>query len=168
MTDFEMVKGFLQTRSESSFRLLYASKMPHLFRMALRLSSYDKEEAEELVQEMWLIAVRKLPEFEWRSELKTWLISILINLARKKFRDTTLEQVEQIDLQIESNHSGDDTMDLEAAIAQLPDGYRKIVILHDVEGYKHVEIAQMLQIEEGTSKSQLFQARKKLRSFLSK
>lgn len=168
MTDFEMVTCFLQTRSEASFSLLYRSKMPHLFRMAQRLSGYNKEEAEELIQEMWLIAVRKLPEFGWRSELKTWLISILINLARKKFRDTALEQAEQIDLQIESKHSGDDSLDLERAIARLPHGYRKIVILHDVEGYKHYEIAQMLQIDEGTSKSQLFQARKKLRAFLTK
>lgn len=168
MTDFEMVTDFLQTRSEMSFRLLYRSKMPHLFRMALRLTGYNKEGAEELIQEMWLIAVRKLPEFEWKSELKTWLISILINLSRKKFKETTSEQIERTDSPIETNRSNDDAMDLEMAIAKLPPGYRKIVVLHDVEGYKHFEIAQMLQIDEGTSKSQLFQARKKLRSFLTK
>lgn len=149
---------------------LYRSKTPHLFRMALRLTQ-DEYQSEELLQEMWIIAIKKLEKFEWRSELKTWLIGILINLARAKRKEQEMELIsDQEDVAAEGS-SGElafsNSYDLENGIATLPPGYRQIIILHDIEGYKHREIAELLDVSEGTSKSQLFHARKMLREYLS-
>ena len=68
MDDRKLVNDFLQSRSEKAFRILYRSKTPHLYRMALRLTQNDTL-SEELIQETWMVAIRKLAEFEWRSEL---------------------------------------------------------------------------------------------------
>lgn len=170
MDDRRLVNIFLKTRSERAFSNLYKAKTPRLYQMALRLTAHNQHEAEELVQEMWCIAIRKLADFEWRSELKTWLIGILINLSREQrkrneketgardvFKETSNEPT------IESDFS---TYDLEKALMALPAGYRQVIILHDIEGYKHKEIADLLDINEGTSKSQLFHARKALRIYL--
>lgn len=169
MEDQKLVHDFLKTRSERAFQNLYRSKTPHLYRMALRLTQ-DEYQSEELLQEMWIIAIKKLAQFEWRSELKTWLIGILINLARAKRKEREEElTVDQEDITEETSveFSLSSSLDLENGIATLPPGYRQIIILHDIEGYKHREIAELLDITEGTSKSQLFHARKILRQYLS-
>ncbi len=171
MDDRKLVKDFLNSRSEQAFRTLYRSKTPHLYRMALRLTQNDSL-SEELIQETWMVAIRKLAEFEWRSELKTWLVGIMINLSRKKRKATeSLEALDETTLS-DVHPIVDDSwsitgMDLENGIAKLPPGYRQIIVLHDVEGYKHKEIAELLDITDGTSKSQLFHARKALREYLS-
>ncbi len=134
--------------------------------MALRLTQ-NTNESEELIQELWIIAIRKLPEFEWRSELRTWLIGILINLSKAQYqkRKNHEEMVDKGNTNsFESNFQA--SYDLEKAIGQLPRGYREVFILHDIDGYKHKEIAGLLNVTEGTSKSQLFQARKALREYL--
>ena len=168
MSDRELVEEFLEHRSEKAFRILYKAMTPSLFGIAWRLSSRNKNLAEELIQEMWCIAIRKLPTFEWRSQLKTWLVSILINLSKEHYRLSIKEMVDidMIKEPVAENSFDPVRMGLERAIAQLPFGYRQIIILHDIEGYKHHEIAEILQIAEGTSKSQLFQARKNLKKFL--
>lgn len=167
MTDKETVNLILRHRSETAFRELYKSKTPSLYRVALRLSGGYVVVAEDMIQEMWVAAIRKLPTFEWKSELKTWLTAILINISKEVYRDSiTRERMLVFD--DTPNHSFDvQSIDLAKAIDSLPPGYRHVVVLHDVEGYKHHEIAEMLGINEGTSKSQLAQARKKLREFLS-
>lgn len=171
MDDRKLVNDFLHSKSEKAFRALYKSKTPHLYRMALRLTQNDTL-SEELIQETWMVAIRKLAEFEWRSELKTWLMGILINLSRKKRKDT--ESIDAIDEAVLSKAEplidkswSITSMDLESGISKLPPGYRQIIVLHDIEGYKHKEIAELLDISEGTSKSQLFYARKALREYLS-
>ena len=120
---------------------------------------------------MWCIAIRKLAEFQWRSELKTWLTGILINLSREKRKEEEKEMNLHNTLITEAEKplepSVFDVHDLEKAISELPPGYRQVVILHDVEGYTHQEIAELLDIAEGTSKSQLYHARKTLREYLS-
>ena len=167
MEDQKLVHAFLKSRSETAFRDLYRSKTPHLYQMALRLTQ-DPTESEELVQEMWVVAIRKLSTFEWRSELKTWLTGILINLSRAKRKKRESEIALELDKQdVVEEIEFATSIDLENAIAHLPSGYRQIIILHDIEGYKHKEIAELLDITEGTSKSQLFHARKNLRMYLS-
>ena len=84
MDDKQLVLKFLKRRSEQSFSALYKAKTPRLYQMALRLTARDQHQAEELIQEMWVIAVKKLADFEWRSELKTWLTGIPINIYREK------------------------------------------------------------------------------------
>ncbi|MFZ6009223.1 MAG: RNA polymerase sigma factor [Bacteroidota bacterium] len=164
MNDREIVDIFLRTQSEQAFRTLYRQKTPALYRIALRITG-DVYVAEELVQEMWCVAVRKLPGFEWRSALQTWLVSILMNLARQQFRGK-INHAADADILIDPLSHQAQKMDLEKAINLLAPGYRSVIVLHDIEGYKHHEIAAMLEISEGTSKSQLFNARKILRQFL--
>lgn len=169
MEDQKLVHKFLKSRSEAAFSDLYRAKSPHLYKMALRLTQ-DQYQAEELLQEMWIIAIRKLPTFAWRSELKTWLCAILLNLFRAEVRkkgEVLFSLAEITDPVVEPDKSYGNTTDLEQAIARLPPGYRQIIVLHDIEGYKHKEIAELLEITEGTSKSQLFHARKALREYLS-
>ena len=165
MEDRQLVTRFLQTRSESAFRQLYKSKTPHLYRMALRLTG-DTDLSEELIQQTWVTAIRKLAGFEWRSELRTWLTGILINLYRNLRREDEKEVELETVPEPSIPASGFTVIDLEAAIRHLPPGYRQIIILHDVEGYTHKEVAGLLDISEGTSKSQLFHARKAIREFL--
>lgn len=166
MTDKDTVNRILEHRSEDAFRELYRSKTPALYRIAIRLSGGDVFIAEDLIQEMWCVAVRKLASFEWKSELKTWLTAILINLSKDRYRNDIPSQAVD-DLVYPPAISFDPgTIDLERAIDSLPPGYRQVVVLHDIEGYKHHEIAAMLGISEGTSKSQLAHARDKLRQFL--
>ena len=137
--------------------------------MALRLSARDEMLAGELVQSMWITAVRKLEGFQWKSTLKTWLTGILINLNREeiyqKQKKKGLEEIGENTLI--SRQPSTLNYDIELALSELPIGYRRVIILHDIEGYQHKEIAALLDIEIGTSKSQLFQARKALRKLLS-
>lgn len=165
MEDHELVSDFLNSRSERAFRNLYQAKTPYLYQMALRLTQ-DADTSQDLVQQMWVIAIRKLGEFEWRSGLKTWLTAILINLYRNQRREQ--ERLVELHHMTEqpSIHTNVSVMDLEAAIALLPPGYRQVIILHDIEGYKHKEIADIMDISEGTSKSQLFRARNAIRQYL--
>ena len=170
MDDRTLVDRFLKSRSEEAFSNLYRNKTPRLYQMALRLSGQNTHQAEELIQDMWVIAIGKLVDFEWRSELKTWLIGILINLARKKRKQEEKEMNVLAEFK-ESEEIIDEIVfteyDLEKAIGALPPGYKQIIILHDIEGYTHREIAEVLDISEGTSKSQLYHARRTLRNYLS-
>lgn len=169
MDDRTLVQDFLNNRSERAFMRLYRAKTPHLYRMALRLTQ-DEYQSEELVQEMWMVATRKLPTFQWKSELKTWLIGILINLYRSMRREAEKKVIAKAgqlsELEIAPQSWNESNSDLEKAIALLPPGYRQAIVLHDIEGYKHREIAEILDISEGTSKSQLFYARKAIREYL--
>ncbi len=168
MEDKLLVRDFLNTKSEQAFLKLYRSKTPHLYKMALRLTQ-DELQSEDLIQEMWIVAIRKLDSFQWKSELKTWLIGIMINLFRSQRKQqeeamATIEHAPEVAVSFELPLVT--ATDLERAISQLPAGYRQIILLHDLEGYKHREIAELLDITEGTSKSQLFHARKTLRTYL--
>ena len=163
-----LIDAFLLERSEDAFRQLYRHKTPALYQMAIRLTS-QKIEAEELVQKTWIVAIEGLKGFQRKSTLKTWLTGILINLFREYIRQD--RRVKKTSNQIILDNrtvelSTPDSMDLENAIATLSPGYKEIIILHDVEGYTHKEIGEMLSISDGTSKSQLFQARKISRKYL--
>lgn len=166
--DRELVEDFLKTRSDKAFRELYREKTPPLYQMALRLTAFNEFNAQELTQEMWVTAIRKLDTFQWKSSLKTWLIGILINLNRDETKRTlskkkALDGFSELSGVKSTTSSGHD---LELALSKLPIGYRTVIILHDIEGYQHNEIAVLLNIKEGTSKSQLFQARKALKQQL--
>ncbi len=168
--DKVLVQLFLKDKSEKAFGALYHAKTPHLYQMALRLTGNDVSVSEEIIQEMWVVAIRKLGSFEWKSTLKTWLTGILLNLARERWRHQTNNEMVTEDLksgELESFEWNIYTrMDLEKCLASLPPGYRQVIVLHDIEGYRHKEIAEMLAINEGTSKSQLYHARRAMRAYL--
>ena len=168
--DKQLVEQFLALRSESAFKKLYQNQTPALYQLAVRLAGGNQELAAEQVQEMWVRVIQSLDKFEWRAKLKTWMTGILVNLFRDMWRSKH-SKTEELPLDTDKKyHNGTEqkltAIDLENALAKLPAGYREIVILHDVEGYKHKEIAEMLNINEGTSKSQLSRARAVLRKNL--
>ena len=168
--DEELVAAYLAALDETAFRALYRRHTPSLWRMSLRMARGAEEEAREIVQETWLRAVSRLPTFRWESSLRTWLVSIALNCAhehvRKAARWTRVEDVDAV-LAGELAESGCgaadppsvDPVDLARAIDELPDGYQRVLVLHDIEGYTHAEIGRALGIEPGTSKSQLHRAR---------
>jgi RNA polymerase sigma-70 factor (ECF subfamily) len=166
MEDFELAGEFLSSGNERAFRMLYTKYTPGVYRFATRLTGGNSFLADELVQQMWIIAIDRLGSFRWESSLRTWLIGIVVNNyrteIRKQNRNETLEQHEV------SQHVHDGTLqiDLQAAFDSLSPRCRQVFLLHDLEGWPHREIATMLGIDEGTSKSQLHHARKKLQKFL--
>jgi RNA polymerase sigma factor, sigma-70 family len=121
-----------------------------------------------VLQETWIVAIRKLEQFRGESSFKTWITAILINKCHEKAREKTKHDGVSLESQSSSKLSVElvDTMDIKLAMKNLAPGYRKILVLHDVEGYKHEEIASLLGISVGTSKSQLFHARQIVRDFL--
>lgn len=168
--DRALVARFLGGRDEAAFRTLYRRHAAFLYRFLLRLSGGDASAAEEGVQETWVRAARALPGFQWRSSLKTWLAGVAIRWWRETQRaagreaelpeEGELPPAEPVGRKIER-------LDLARALASLAPGYRRAILLHDVEGYTHEEVAELTGVDVGTSKSQLSRARSALRARLS-
>lgn len=105
-------------------------------------------------------AVATLPRFEWRSSLRTWLCGIVVNCCREIARKGPPPA------QVPRDARDDMGMDIERGIAELPDAAREVFVLHEIYGFTHEEVGDLLGIEAGTSKSQLHHARRALREFL--
>ena len=165
-TDEELLNQVRLARSERAFAVLYDRHTPYLWRLALRLAGGDSETAREAVSEAWVRAFVRLDRFEGRSRLSTWLAGFLVNVSRELSRGAArTESLE--DIAMESKPSDPvSRIDIDRALARLPDGFRQVLVLHDVEGYTHEEIAEMLGIVPGTSKSQLSRARQRVRELM--
>jgi RNA polymerase sigma-70 factor (ECF subfamily) len=164
--DRRLVEAYVGRRDEDSFVQLYRAHTPALFRMAWRLGGLSATDVEDVIQETWLRAARSLGQFRFQSTLRTWLTSVLINCmheARRRAKDAGADQEPK---PVAPSRSPSLQMDIERAVASLPSGMREVFVLYDVEGFTHEEIAAVLKIHTGTSKSQLFTARRKLRSAL--
>jgi RNA polymerase sigma-70 factor (ECF subfamily) len=166
--DRELVAAFLAGRGEAEFRRLYAAHAPRLYLWLLRLCGGRETEAEDLMQETWLRAAEKLPAFRWESALSTWLGGIGWNAYREASRRAPRLAAPPGERADETASASDAVepaarFDLERAVRDLPEGYREVLVLHDVEGYTHEEIGRVLEISAGTSKSQLARAREWLR-----
>ena len=122
------------------------------------------------MQTVWIRAVEKLSGFGGHSHLRTWLIGIATNCwretLRQKSRERSLGESGQNGRLLTTRPADESRLDLEQAVAELPQGYREILLLHDIEGHTHEEIARLLEIDAGTSKSQLSRARRALRRHL--
>lgn len=168
-TDRELVDAVLRHQDELAFRALYRLHTPRLFALVARLLARGDHEAEEVVQEVWIHAFESLGRFHWNSSFSTWLTGIALNRVRDRIRkygrsrESTVEAPEVAGTP--AMHEA--RIDLERSIARLPDGERMVLVLHDVEGMKHREIAEQLDIPEGTSKTHLFNARKRVRAMMS-
>jgi RNA polymerase sigma-70 factor (ECF subfamily) len=158
----------IKAGDEASFRLLYRRHTPRLLQLVLRFVGGTVDDAEDVLQETWIAAIAALDGFRHDATFRTWLTGIAINrcraLLRKRGRWTELGDDDAIATTRAS--LGAERIDLERAIALLPAGYRAVVILHDVDGYTHEEIAHLLGVATGTSKAQLFHARRALRALL--
>ena len=161
----------------AAFEELYRAHATRLYTLLLRMAG-SSEEAEDLLQDVFLTAHRKLDSFRGDSALGTWLYRMAVNhcldylrgrRARMAQATTSLDDEDAAEpaATMPLVPTAVSRIDLERAIAQLPDGCRTVFVLHDVEGFEHHEIGQLLGISEGTSKSQVHKARMKLRAMLS-
>ena len=164
--DQQWVRDYLRG-DERAFRAMYRHHTPQLYGLAMRLLGHNERDAEDALQTAWLRAAPRLAEFRWESKLSTWLSGFIVNCARETNRKAK-PQVEVTDDTLRpSPVRGIATrIDLERAVANLAPRYREVLVLHDIEGYCHREIADLLGIEEGTSKSQLCRARRAIRNEL--
>jgi len=158
----------------AAFERVYRAHMPRIFNLARRMAG--PEAAEELTQDVFVRAWQKLALFRGESSFATWLHRLAVNVIIERFRTLGAarerfladgEPVLEMAPAVSTKHV-DLSMDLQAAIEQLPDGARTVFVLHDVEGYRHDEIGATLGISVGTSKSQLHRARQTLRGLLTK
>lgn len=161
-----------QAGDVDAFEELYALYSSRIFTLAARMSG-SQQTGEDLLQEIFLQAYRKIGSFKGDAAVGTWLYRLALNHCLDFVRSRQAKMDKATDaLEIDggpaaaTRESPVERIDLERAIQQLPAGCREVFVLHDVEGYEHKEIAAMLGIAEGTSKSQVFKARMKLRALL--
>ena len=155
-------------------RTLYEGHVDRIYRLAYRLAG-DEDLARDFTQEAFIRAFDRLGDFRGDSAFGTWLhaiaVSVSLNGLRKvkriHARETGIEDVDALRLGTTARRADPDLRDrLARAIDGLPQGYRTVFLMHDVEGYTHEEIGEVLGIQTGTSKAQLFRARARLREAL--
>jgi RNA polymerase sigma-70 factor (ECF subfamily) len=153
-----------------AFEDVYRTHLPRVHSLVRRMTG--GRDADELTQDVFVRVWQKLATFRGDSSFTTWLHRLAVNVVIERFRSDQARRARM--------HDGEDIfemlpgpaqtrdlgMDFESALEKLPAGAREIFVLHDVEGYKHHEIATMLEISAGTSKAQLHRARMMLRKHL--
>ena len=160
----------------AAFEELYRRHFRRIYALCLRMLG-NPAEAEDMTQEVFTHLYNKIGSFRGESAFTTWLHRLTVNqvlmyFRRRNSRPEDLTQEGETPIQIVRGTENPlkmpiiDRIALENAIAQLPPGYRTVFVLHDVEGHEHGEIASIMGISEGTSKSQLHKARLKLRSLI--
>jgi RNA polymerase sigma-70 factor (ECF subfamily) len=154
-----------------AFETIYRRHSPSLYSLTCRMVG-DRAEAEDLLQEIFLQAHNKLSSFEGRAAFGTWLYRLAVNRcldhlrsAARQRQSVTKSLDESPELVVAQETTGH-RLDLESAILQLPSSYRSAFLLYDVEGLGHREVADILGVAEGTSKSLVHKARFKLRELL--
>lgn len=156
----------------SAERALYDTHVDRVFRLVYRMAG-DLHRAQDYTQEAFVRAFRRLADFRGESALGTWICAIAVSVTlnglrsvrRARDREVGLDQVPSVG---ERPREADPDLKqrLTSAIDRLPEGYRTVFVMHDVEGYTHQEIADTLGVQPGTSKAQLFRARARLRAAL--
>lgn len=176
--DFELTQA-AAAGDMAAFETLYERHHRRVYSLCLRMLA-NPTEAEDLTQEVFVQLFRKLGSFRGESLFTTWLHRLTVNQVLMHFRkkgvklEKTTEEGDELNdiVQVGTDRPNAmpvvDRIALDAAIAQLPPGYRSVFVLHDVEGYEHEEVGKLLGVSVGTSKSQLHKARLKLRSLLTK
>lgn len=162
----------------AAFELLYQKYHRRTYSLCLRMTN-SQTEAEDLTQEVFIQLFRKIGSFRGDSAFSTWLHRLTVNQVLMHFRrrsvknEKTSDDGEMPEQTVAGSANPNkmqvvDRIALKNAIAELPNGYRRVFLLHDVEGYEHEEVARIMGISVGTSKSQLHKARLKLRGLLVK
>lgn len=177
-SDLNLVKRAQQGDADAFASLFHAHKA-RIYSVCLRMTN-NTAEAEDLTQDAFMQVFRKLATFRGDSALSTWLYRIAVNTVLMHFRKKALRQVSldepySQDAKVVRREYGSrddrlvgcvDRIALARAIKDLPDGYRTIFLLHEVEGYEHQEIAELLDCSVGNSKSQLHKAKLRIRELL--
>lgn len=169
MTDQDLIHS-ARHGDMAAIRLLYDRHSARVYSVARRLTG-DDVLAEDCAQETWLRALRGLESYRGDASFSTWLHRIAINSALSARRRVSRRRQREAPLADARSASRPDAMPLlrvrlERALAALPDRMRQVLVLHDIEGFTHREIGQLLGVGEGTSKSQLFHARARMRDRL--
>jgi RNA polymerase sigma-70 factor (ECF subfamily) len=151
-------------------RALYERYAPRVHAVVRRIAG-DDDLAQDYAQEAWIRAIRALPTFRGDARFSTWLHRIAVNAALQASRKAQTRAKRRVEMpeEVAIGPARSDALletRLEEALDRLPDGMRRVLILHDVEGYTHEEIGDALGVTSGTSKSQLFKARVKMREML--
>ncbi|MGD1155614.1 MAG: sigma-70 family RNA polymerase sigma factor [Terriglobia bacterium] len=168
-----------QRGEEEAFTALFETHKRRVYSLCLRMTG-NTAEAEDLAQEAFLQLFRKISTFRGESAFSTWLHRLAVNVVLMHLRKKGLQQIslDEVDTSQDEPIKRDygdndrrligsvDRIGLQRAIADLPPGYRTVFVLHDVEGYEHNEIAEIMNCSVGNSKSQLHKARMKLRERL--
>jgi RNA polymerase sigma-70 factor (ECF subfamily) len=171
MDDADLIKQARQGDG-GAVRELYQRHAGRVYAVVKRLAGHDDALAEDWAQEAWVRAIRALPTFRGDARFSTWLHRIAVNSAlhgrrsrlRKAGRETAMvDDTFSVRAVAETSVL---KLKLERAMERLPEGMRKVLVLHDVEGYTHEEIGEMLGVNPGTCKSQLFKARARMRRLL--
>lgn len=166
------VIGRAQAGDVDAFEAVYRAHATAIHALCLRMTG-DVGDARDLVQDVFVRAWERLPSFRGQSSLATWLHRLAVNVVLEKWRSTKRDALRMIDdpdgtafdapmVQLDL----DATMDIAEAMTKLPAGARTVFVLHEIEGYSHEEIAAMTGIAAGTSRTQLFRARRALATML--
>jgi RNA polymerase sigma-70 factor, ECF subfamily len=162
-----------QAGDVEAFEVLYRTHAPRIYALASRMAG-SAVEGEDLLQDIFLQAFRKLGSFNGEAAIGTWLYRLALNhcldfVRSKQAKMGKVTETLDAERSIEPSAHRQTPIariDLERAIERLPPGCREAFVLHDVEGFDHKEVGGLLGIAEGTSKSQVFKARMKLRAML--
>lgn len=153
-----------------AFEQLYRQNVDRIHGLCWRLANGDEARAAQYTQDAFIRAWEKLDSFRGDAKFSTWLHRVAVNvvLGEKRLLKRWVSFEEHVETQPEParSESPDLRMDLEGALAQLPPGARTVLLLHDVEGYKHEEIAELTGVAVGTSKAQLHRARRLMKEQL--
>jgi RNA polymerase sigma-70 factor (ECF subfamily) len=160
-TDAVLIRRFVQG-DERSFVGLYRRHSPAVYGLLCRLVGPLESEAGDLLQETWIRAASRLTAFRGEAKFRTWLTGIALNCYREWRRRSGRHPIVELDDVINVTEPDPDP-DVRRVLSGLPAAFREILVLHDVEGYTHDEIARLIEIEPGTSKSRLSRARELFR-----
>lgn len=160
-----------QQGDETAFEQLYRANVGRVYALCLRISG-DPARAEELTQDVFVRAWEKLASYRGESAFFSWLYRLAVNVAladlrseRRRAKGVWATEELPSDVAAKAVNPGA-RIDLERAIASLPPGARAVLVLHDIEGYRHGEIAELTGLAPGTSKAQLHRARRLLKEAL--
>lgn len=164
-----------QQGDPAAFEALYRQHVGRVYALCLRLTG-DAAHAEELTQDAFVRAWERLGSFRGESAFSSWLYRLTVNVVllrlraarRRSLRVFTTDDPAALERPAPESGGPAARLDLERAVAALPPGAREVFVLHDVEGHRHEEIARLTGIAVGTSKAQLFRARRLLREALSR
>ena len=157
-----------------AFEKLYRSHCDRIYGLCWRMCGGDRALAEDMVQEAFVRAWNKLHLFKGESKFGTWLHRLAVNvvLSDRRIRVKRIQREQEFDDNVERVQVGDRNVfaglrkDLEAAISGLPERARTVLVLYDIEGYQHNEIAELTGMAVGSSKAQLHRARKMVQEIL--
>ncbi len=169
MTDKELVEGCIREDRKCQ-RLLWDKYSRKIMALCLRYCQ-NQEEAEDALMETFVKIYDKLGDFRFQSSLETWMRRVAVNISINKIRarKNIWTDISEAEYEIGYQDNSFDQLNVNQLlklIEQLPVGYRMVFNLYAIEGFSHKEIAETLQIDEGTSRSQLAKARKALQSML--